>query len=258
MAYAMHWNRCMHDITNTLALTAVTIGFLHTAAGPDHYVPFVAMARIGRWSIAKSIVITLLCGVGHVLSSAILGFVGIAIGLSLDHMNNVESARGDIAGWMLTAFGLVYMVWGLRAAIRNRPHTHVHVHDDGTMHAHEHVHTHEHTHVHATATSAGVSNATKKTKTESMTPWILFTIFIFGPCEALIPMVMVPAAQGSMWGVFWVTLLFGAATLLTMTAIVVTLLSGVEKIRMGPLERFSQAIAGAVVLSCGLAIQMGL
>ena len=32
-----------------LTLTAAGIAFLHTVAGPDHYVPFIVMSRLGRW-----------------------------------------------------------------------------------------------------------------------------------------------------------------------------------------------------------------
>ena len=44
---------------------AVSVAFVHTVAGPDHYLPFVAMARAGSWSRARTIWITALCGLGH-------------------------------------------------------------------------------------------------------------------------------------------------------------------------------------------------
>ena len=52
-----------------LALTGATVGILHTALGPDHYLPFALMARAGRWSRAKTLWVTLACGLGHVLRS---------------------------------------------------------------------------------------------------------------------------------------------------------------------------------------------
>jgi len=33
--------------------SAAFIGFIHTLLGPDHYVPFVALARSRNWSIKK-------------------------------------------------------------------------------------------------------------------------------------------------------------------------------------------------------------
>lgn len=240
----------MDDIPQSLAITAVTVGFIHTIIGPDHYVPFVAMSRAGGWTARRTLIVTLLCGVGHVLSSVILGFIGIALGIGLNRLEGIENARGNLAGWLLIAFGLVYFVWGIRAAIRNRPHSHFHAHADGTVHAHQHTHDATHAHVHEAAKN--------ETRQPSMTPWVLFTIFVFGPCEALIPMLMFPAAEGSMWGVAYVTLLFGATTLATMTAIVMAMLYGVRSLRLAVLARFGHAAAGAVVLCCGIAVKFGL
>jgi sulfite exporter TauE/SafE len=90
-----------------------------------------------------------------------------------------------------------------------------------------------------------------------MTPWILFTIFVFGPCEVLIPMVMVPAANHSVWGVVAVTLAFGVATLATMLGIVVGAYLGLAKFTFPRLERFSHALAGSAILTCGVLVQFG-
>jgi len=51
--------------------TAAMVGLLHTAAGPDHYLPFVALSRAKNWTIRKTILIVSLCGFGHVAGSII-------------------------------------------------------------------------------------------------------------------------------------------------------------------------------------------
>ncbi len=234
----------------TLAATAALIGIVHTAAGPDHYVPFVAMSKAGGWSRARTLTITLLCGVGHVGSSVVLGTLGIALGLALGGLQWVEAFRGHVAGWLLLGFGLAYAAWGVHRAIRRRPHRHWHAHAGGVVHDHEHHHEAEHAHVHAPAQA--------KTTAQVMTPWILFTIFVFGPCEPLIPLVMVPAAEHSVWGVVVVTAIFGAATLVTMTTIVTLSLAGLDRLRLASLDRWSHATAGAALAACGLLIQLGL
>lgn len=131
-----------------LIVTAISIGFFHTLFGPDHYIPFIAMAKAKKWSAIKTIWITILCGIGHVGSSIILGFIGIGFGIAISHLQLVESIRGNIAGWILIAVGLVYTVWGIQRAYRNRPHTHWHPHSNGSVHLHTHVHSEEHTHIH--------------------------------------------------------------------------------------------------------------
>jgi len=230
-----------------LIATAAFIGFMHTLAGPDHYVPFIAMARVGDWSLLRTMAITLACGVGHVLSSIILGALGIGLGLALSGLEWFEAARGDIAGWLLLGFGLAYMTWGLVRAIRNRPHSHSHGHPDGTAHHHEHSHQGNHVHAHQERDRSG-----------SMTPWVVFAIFVFGPCEPLIPILMYPAANLSLWGVVAVAAVFAVATLSTMLSIVTAAYLGVSKVSFPWLGRFSHAIAGGTIMLCGIAIQVGL
>ena len=149
-----------------LLFTAAFIGFLHTLLGPDHYLPFIVMGKVRKWSMVKTTWITLLCGVGHVGSSVLLGFIGIALGLAVTKLVVVESFRGNLAAWALIAFGLVYFVWGIRRALKNKPHEHSHFHADENIHIHQHVHTEEHVHVHEMENAGNI------------TPWVLFTIFV--------------------------------------------------------------------------------
>lgn len=230
-----------------LTATAAGVGFLHTLLGPDHYLPFVAMARAGRWSMTRTLTVTLLCGAGHVIGSVMLGIVGIAAGRgTADALGLVESQRGAIAGWLLLGFGMAYSVWGVHRAIRHRPHSHAHMHADGTVHTHPHGHTAEHSHVHADARSDSVAGA--------VTPWVLFTIFVFGPCEPLIPIMLAAAGQAGVWGATLVTIVFGVVTLMVMTAIVTAATFGLTRLHVGRYERFSHVAAGLSVLACGAAV----
>ncbi len=230
------------EITILLAASA-TIGLIHTVLGPDHYVPFVMMARAGQWSMRKTMLVTALCGLGHVLGSVILGAIGIGLGVAISQLEAVEAIRGGFAAWALIAFGLVYTIWGLRWAYRKRPHQHLHVHEDGTYHVHQHVHAREHVHAHEHEGSA------------RLTPWVLFTIFILGPCEPLIPVLMYPAAQNSLPGLIVVVSAFASVTVFTMLTIVAIGTIGARRVSIKPLERYTHAIAGATICLSGLAIQ---
>ena len=231
-----------------LLATAALIGTVHTLAGPDHYVPFIAMARARGWRAGRTAAVTLVCGAGHVAGSVALGAVGIAVGLALGRMEWIESFRGEVAGWLLLGFGLAYGAWGLRQAWRKRPHRHWHAHGRDVVHEHEHGHAGEHAHVHGAAEGSA----------RSVTPWVLFVIFVFGPCEALIPVLMVPAAEGSWGSVALVTAVFAATTLATMTAVVLAGHVGLSRLPLGPAERYAHALAGAALAACGAAIQLGL
>ncbi|MDD5414222.1 MAG: hypothetical protein PHH96_05315 [Smithellaceae bacterium] len=79
--------------------TAAFIGFFHTLLGPDHYLPFIVMGKARKWSMVKTSWITVLCGIGHVTSSVLLGGIGIALGLAVTKLAAVESFRGNLAAW---------------------------------------------------------------------------------------------------------------------------------------------------------------
>lgn len=227
-------------------VTAASLAFIHTIVGPDHYLPFVMMSWARRWSWVRTTVITILCGIGHVASSVVLGLAGVWLGLVLKRLTIVESFREAVAAWLLIGFGLVYLVWGLRRAYRNRPHEHRHLHASDAEHTHKHSHEQEHAHSHNGRIGASIA------------PWALFVVFVFGPCKVLIPTLIYPAATSGWSGVAVVTGVFGIVTIATMVGVVLLVRAGVKFIRLGSVERFVHAIAGAIICLCGLAIQFGL
>ena len=228
----------MTDNLTALTITAASLAFIHTVLGPDHYLPFIVMSRARKWTIYKTSWVTLLSGFGHVISSILLGTIGIGVGIALNKLEFMESVRGDLAAWLIVLFGLGYMSWGIYRAVKNKPHKHIHYHGNGTSHVHEHTHLEEHDHTHK----------------NNITPWILFTIFFLGPCEPLIPLLMYPAAKNSSWGVAQVSIVFGLVTILTMLVLVLMASYGLKFVRLGKMERFTHAIAGATILLSGIAI----
>lgn len=214
----------MHS-TETLLIAAISIGFIHTAAGPDHYLPFIVMGQARKWSPAKTAVITILCGLGHVLSSVVLGLIGIAAGIAVNKLEVIESYRGNLAAWALIAFGLIYMAWGLGRAHRHNSASHTHL---GAGHHHS---------------------------GSELTPWILFTVFVFGPCEPLIPLLMYPASHNDMMSVITVAATFGLTTIGTMVGIVLAVTFGLKPLSLGGLGKYAHSLAGGTILASGLAIQ---
>lgn len=219
----------MDHILSLLSLGAVTLALVHTLCGPDHYVPFVAMSRVGNWSLRKTMIVTLLSGLGHVASAVLLGFAGIAAGHILTHLELIEHSRGKAAGGLLIVVGVIYFTWGIIHVQRNRSHVHCHIHG-ASPHSHEHL-----------GPNASFSEGLKRPRETGdsrgtapqaarLTPWVLFTIVVFGPCELLIPLLMYPAAQVSLWGVLLVTLLFAVTTIGTMLLLFLCLVQGTQLI----------------------------
>jgi len=225
-----------------LAITAASIGFFHTILGPDHYLPFIFMAKARKWSMFKTSWVTVACGIGHVGSSILLGVIGFVFGIALFKLETFEGVRGDLAAYAFILFGLAYFIWGIRRAILNKPHKHMHLHKDGTLHVHDHTHAEDHDHIHK----------------KNITPWILFTIFVLGPCEPLIPVLMYPAAGTSTSGMVFIAVIFGIVTITTMLAVVLIATFGFNFVKLGKLERYSHALAGAIVFLSGVAIVLGL
>lgn len=224
---------------------AATIGFVHTLIGPDHYLPFVALSKARGWTTAKTARVTVICGLGHVAGSIGLGAIGIAVGITLNNLDMIEGTRGELAAWLLIGFGLAYGGWGLFRAVRNRPHTHVHFHANGKRHVHEHTHGRDHVHVH-------------EQSNKNFTAWTLFIVFVLGPCEPLIPLLMFPAATESLSAVVLVAVVFSVVTVATMTGLVLISLLGLRFIPTWNLSRYGHVLAGAVIALCGIAIQLGL
>ena len=225
-----------------LMSTAASIAFFHTILGPDHYVPFIAMARARKWSMQKTIIVTLFSGIGHIIGSVLLGTIGIVFGVAIKRLEIFQSFQGNLAAWLLIIFGLVYFVWGLRRAMKNKPHKHFHLHSNGISHTHEHIHKDGHIHIH------------DEQEKRDITPWIFFTIFIFGPCEALIPIFMFTAINNSTVELIAVTSVFGIITILTMLTVVIATSLGVNLIPITRFEKYTHAITGIIISSLGIGI----
>lgn len=207
----------------SLWLAAGGVAVIHTLLGPDHYLPFIMLARARRWSPGRTALVTALCGIGHVASSVVLGLVGVGLGVAVAGLERIESARGSLAAWALVAFGLAYGLWGVRKGVRRlggiEPHTH--------------------------------TGLQEKRQTAF---WSLFAIFVLGPCEPLIPLLVLPASRGRWDWVLITVLVFGVVTVATMIGMALLGAAGLRTLRLGWLERWSHALAGGVIAASGFAI----
>ena len=231
---------------NVLLVLAASIGFVHTISGPDHYLPFIVMAKARNWKLPKTLFITFLCGVGHVGSSIVIGTIGIAFGIGVQKLQVFESYRGNVAAWLFVLFGLAYFLWGLWRVKREKVHQHFHYHDNGTVHLHNHQHFKSGNHLH--------QHEKEPEKQVNITPWILITVFVLGPCEPLIPILMYPAAIANVGGVLMVSTVFSFSTISTMMSVVILSSYGIHFLPMKMFEKYMHPIAGATICLSGLAI----
>lgn len=218
-----------------LIFTAITIACLHTLTGPDHYLPFIVLSKTGRWSIRKTIAWTLICGIGHILSSVLLALGGAAVGWSLSKISWLENIRGGIAGWVMLCFGLLYLIVGFYRLYKNKPHRHFDLENDGSIYVYEHDH------------SAVVLPKDRF----KVTPWVMFLIFVLGPCEPMIPLLYFPAAQNSWEGMALLIIIYTACTLACMLLMVLLGFYGIAFINTQKLEKYISVLGGITLFICG-------
>jgi sulfite exporter TauE/SafE len=230
------------DGLHLLLITAATLGFVHTALGPDHYLPFIVLSKARNWSQTKTLWLTFIGGVGHISGSVVLGILGVALGISVHKLEAIEAHRGNLVGWMLIAFGVFYSLYGIYKYLKNGGHSHLpHFLLPKKIRGLHHLPMSE--------------DEPQKEDVTRLTPWILFLIFVFGPCEVLIPLLMYPAAEHNVLGVIAVTVIFGAGTILTMLTVVFLGYKGSTLIKIRNREKYLHLAAGVIILIAGLGVQ---
>ncbi len=203
-----------------LPASAAFIALVHTVIGVDHVVPFVALSRARGWSLRRTLWITAGCGLAHTGSSVILGLGGVALGLGLDPLIGAETSRANLAAWLLIALGLAWTAWGVWRLKSSTP-------------------THRHPHRHPAAPLA-VST--------------LVAVFVVGPCEPLVPLMMAPTVTADWTALALVTTVFSVVTIATMVTLVALACVGLQRLALGALERYGDVLAGGAVALTGVAM----
>ena len=207
--------------TTLLLGTTASLAVVHTLLGLDHSLPFVALGRARSWTLARTLLVTAVCGAGHVTSSVAIGVLGIGLGIATDALLWLESTRGELAAALLLGFGLAYAAWAVWRRHRGRGHAHPDAGDAGGA---------------------------------DVTPWALFIVFVLGPCEPLIPLMVLPGVAGDWLVVAAVVGVFGLLTVTVMLAAVAAVHRGVGLVGASRIGRHADVAAGLVVAASGAAV----
>ena len=137
-------------------------------------------------------------------------------------------------------------------------HPAVHAHAHGAAHDHgaggAHAPAEEHAPAGGTAPVSAAGGGEGPRPWKSLTPWLLFLVFVLGPCEPLIPLFFASALAGAWHEVALVVLGYAVATLAAMHALVALFWFGLRKVDLGPFERWTHAAAGGVIALAGAAM----
>ena len=220
-----------------LISTATSIAAVHTFVGPDHYLPFIVLAKSKNWSLFKTLNITFICGLGHLSSSILLVFLGATFGWSMAKVFHLESVRGGLAAWLWLILGLLYTIWAISKMINNKTHKHFETTEDGEVYIYQHNHDQK--------------IVLQKNKFKINT-WVLFIVFVLGPCEPLIPLLSYSGSQNS-WNHLLITVAsFSITTIIAMFTAVTLGYLGYQMFASPWLEKNSHIIAGITIFISGL------
>ena len=216
-----------------LALVATTIvtAVLHTLI-PDHWLPFVLVARAEGWTPRHTLHLTAASAALHVTVSIALGLVVVMAGRTAElAVGGVGEMLEAASGWLLVGFGAVYMFWFL---VRGG-----HVHSFG-IHPHHRPGDTEADQIHGA-------------RVGDLSGYSLAFIVGFNPCVLIIPCVY-GAAQISTLTLAAVAVAFAASTVFSMVLMALLGLHGTSRLTSPFLTRYGEALSGALIALTGLAV----
>lgn len=230
------------------------VGVLHTIV-PDHWVPITLIARQQGWSKGETARVALKAGVGHVLSTLAIGIViwigGVAVATRFGHW--VDS----IASAALIGFG----AWIASSAWRAQRHgDHGHSHAHGHTHGHGHGHSHDFSHLRPA--SAIHAPELQVISTEQFTEHphpekaknttALLLILGSSPMVEGIPAFFAASRYG-VGLIIVMSVVFALATIATYVLLCVYSAAGLQRVSLGPVERYGEALSGSFIVLVGFA-----
>lgn len=99
----------MHNTTISLIGATFFIALTH-AIMPNHWMPFALIGKGQKWSLMKTIFITAIAGLGHSITTTVLGFVIAILGFHITKY--AETIAEPMAGSILIVLGICYIVTG--------------------------------------------------------------------------------------------------------------------------------------------------
>lgn len=214
-----------------LVLTTVLTAVVHTLI-PDHWLPFVLVARAEGWTVRRTVTLTASSALLHVSVSIALAMGVVLAGRGAElAVTGLADRLESLSGWMLVLFGGVYMLWFL---LRGG-----HAHTFG-------IHPHHDAHDEAPPVAP-------PTRLKDLSGYALTFVVGFNPCILVIPCVY-GAAQLSPLVLVAVSAAFAISTILSMVIVTLLGLHGTSRLTSPFLTRYGEAFSGALIAATGFAV----
>lgn len=85
----------------------------------------------------------------------------------------------------------------------------------------------------------------------AVTPWVMFIIFLLGPCEPMIPLLYFPAAKNAGGVMILLVMVYTVFTIATMVLMVMLGYYGIGFLKTEKLEKYMHVLGGITILLCG-------
>lgn len=242
-----------------LVLAVAAVGVLHTLV-PDHWVPIALVARRHGWTRRQTARAAAIAGLGHTISTLIIAIIvwyaGVVFAERFGRDVNI------VTSVLLIGFG----AWVVIGAVRElretghadtdvadgdsarRGHTHMHSHGE-LVHAHWHTHAGDEWHEPADVSADAPPEHDHPHPTSSRTALLL----IVGSS----PMVEGIPAFFAAWryGIALIAIMsvvFAISTIATYVGLCVASASGLQRLSIGPLERYGEVLSGGLIMLLGV------
>lgn len=254
-----------------LIAAVAAVGVLHTIV-PDHWLPIALIARQEGWGRRDTARAAFGAGLGHSLSTLAIGAVVWLMGTAVATKSG--QAVSNVASLALIGFGLWVAAASFRELRRDaaghrhhdcegRQHTHghdgshpapsvghrhVHRHGDGRQHVHFHRHSSSTWHEAESAVALAVSPHEHEHR---MAPRrALLLILGSSPMVEGIPAFFAAGRYGLAQLAVMATI-FTLSTTATYVALCVSSTAGLQRVDLGPLERYGEVLSGAFIALVG-------
>ncbi len=266
----------MSETPQLLLIGAVAaVGVLHTMV-PDHWVPITLIARQHGWSRRETARNAFVAGTGHVVSTLLIAAAVWLAGAAF--AQRFGGLVDTVASLALIGFGLWIAVAAWRDTRGAAGHDHHHPHHghghghDHHKHHHEHeapalfrhahphrhgdgiAHVHWHDHAPAAAHAIAIGDSPPHEHAHATTGRAaLLLILGSSPMVEGIPAFFAAGRYG-VGLIAAMAAIFAAATIATYVGLCVLSTAGLNRVTLGPLERFGEVLSGALIALLGVVI----
>lgn len=236
----------MRETTYLLIATAGFTALFHTLI-PDHWLPFVLVARSQGWSLRKTFWTTFISAVFHVTLSLGLGILALFLGREFTAAIGEKIER--FAGFGLLFFGLVYTLFFLAGSGKHQHyfpgHGGHHPLEDYRGPGEE---------PGGPATTEGPSRRhilSRHLGDHPLSALTLAAVVGLNPCVLAIPLMMATVADG-IGSLLAVGASFAVTSIVVLVSASLLGYQGMQRLNLDFLNRYGEVVSGALIAALGL------